>query len=111
VASAFNESHAAEKYLNRAIEHASDADAVEAHEMLGYLYARLGRYYQVVQQLDSILKVKPDRADVRNIRTIYAAFSQHPDQSIGRCRETKVHADVSRYGVVLPVSIHGQTVR
>jgi predicted aspartyl protease len=64
----------------------------------------------VVQQLDLIRKIRPGRADVENVRTIYAAFSQHPDQSVARYRPTLLHADVSKAGVVLPVSIHGKTV-
>jgi tetratricopeptide (TPR) repeat protein len=91
LASAFNETKEAEKDLNRAIALAPNSDdAVEAHETLGYLYARSGRYREVVQQLDSILKIKPGRADVANVRTIYAAFSRHPDLSLGRARRATV---------------------
>jgi hypothetical protein len=111
VASAFNDVKGAEKYLNRAIELALNSDdAAEAHEMLGYIYARSGRYHEVVQQLDLMRKIRPGRTDVENVRTIYAAFSQHPDQSVARYRPTLLHADVSKEGVVLPVSIHGKTV-
>jgi predicted aspartyl protease len=111
VASAFNDVKKAEKDLNRAIEIAPNSeDAAEAHEMLGYLYARSGRYHEVIQQLDWIEKIKPGRSDIENIRKIYAAFSKHPDQFSAGQRSTSVRASVSREGVVLPVTIHGRTV-
>src|SRR5262245_55082975 len=70
VASAWNDTRQAEKYLKQVIESAPDSeDAAEAHEQLGHIYARSGRYRDVVRQLDSILRIKPGRPDVENIRT------------------------------------------
>lgn len=111
VASAWNDIKDAEKYLNQVIENAPNSeDAAEAHEQLGYIYARSGRYRDVVRELDSLLRINPGRADVENIRLIYAAFAKHRDQSIERYRHSTIHADISKRGVVLPVSIRGRTV-
>jgi hypothetical protein len=111
VASAWNHITDAEKDLKEVIEGAPDsAEAAEAHEQLGYIYARSGRYRDVVRELDSILRTNPGRADVRNIRLIYSAFAKHEDQSIERYRPTAIHADISKEGIVLPISTHGKTV-
>jgi aspartyl protease len=112
VASAFNERERAERYLNRAIQRAPDSgDAIEAHKMLGYLYGRSGRYREATKQFDAILKIKPDRSDVGNVRAMYAAFGQHPDQSVELHPRSTIHTEIGRDGIVLPVSIHGKTVR
>ena len=111
VASAFNNTKEAEKYLNRAVEQASSVDvADQAHGMLAYLYARLGRSREVVHQFDEMLKLKPGRPDVLNARTLFAAFSRYPDQSIGRNRHSSVRYTVNESGLTLPVSINGKTV-
>jgi predicted aspartyl protease len=47
---------------------------------------------------------------VGNIRQIYAAFAKHPNQSVENYRHTTIHADISKEGIVLPVSIRGRTV-
>ena len=111
VASAFNNREDAEKHLRRAIERAPDSkDAIEAHEMLGYMYARSGQYGDVVEQFDAMLRIKPDRPDVKNVRSMYASFSRHPNQSVDKHPVTTSSAEVSKDGIVLPVSIHGKTV-
>jgi hypothetical protein len=111
VASAFNNCEAAEKYLRRAIKRAPDSeDAIEAHEMLGYLYGRSGRYRDVVAQVDAMLRINPDRPDFKNMRSMYAAFSQHPDQSVENYHATTINAEIGKDGIALPVSIHGKTV-
>jgi hypothetical protein len=111
VASAFNNRENAEKYLRKTIDRAPDSkDAIEAHEMLGYLYARSGRYRDVVEQFDAMLRINPDRPDVKNVRSMYASFSRHPNQSIENYPATTISAEVGKDGIVLPVSIHGKTV-
>jgi Aspartyl protease/Tetratricopeptide repeat len=111
VASAFNNRENAEKYLRKAVERAPDSkDAIEAHEMLGYLYARSGRYRDVVAQFDAVLRINPDRPDVRNVRSMFASFSRHPNQFIENYPATTIRAEVGKDGIILPVSIHGKTV-
>jgi predicted aspartyl protease len=111
VASAWNNSKEAEKFLKQAIAKATDSeDAAEAHEQLGYLYARSGKYRAVVRELDSILRINPGRADVENIRVIYSALAEHGNQSVKGYRRATIDAEVSSRGVVLPVSVHGREV-
>ncbi len=111
VASAFNEKRLAVTYLNQAIKEKPDSDiAIDAHEALADLYIRLGKYHQVVEQLDEILKIKSGRQDVENARIVYAAWSRHPDLLVQKGRPDSFLADVTKDGVRLPVHIHGKTV-
>lgn len=111
VASAFNDSKDAEKYLNQAIKQAPNSkDAEEAHEMLAYLYARSGMSHEAVRQFDAILRINPGRQDVENVRPIFNAFSRYPNQSIGKQRRTIVHGKIGKEGIVIPISINGKTV-
>ena len=110
LASAFNMDGEAEKYLNRVIERAPTSDdAVQAHKMLAYVYGRSGRNHQAVEEFESILKIRPGLAEAENARAIYAAFSQHPDLSVGQIGQTVVKGDISNGNLLLPVSIHGET--
>ena len=100
MASAFNDRERAESYLSRAIQREPGSrDAIEAHEMLGYLYARSGRYREATEQFGSILKNKPDRSDVENVRAMYAAFGQHPDQSVELYQTSTIRSEVGRTGL------------
>jgi predicted aspartyl protease len=111
VASAFNHTKAAEKYLKRAIKlKPNSADAEEAHERLVDLYSRLGKYHDALRQLDAALTIKPANPDLTNERALLAAWGKHPDQSLRKARSARIHADVRKNGVTLPLSIHGKTV-
>jgi clan AA aspartic protease (TIGR02281 family) len=112
VAAAFNDTKRAEKFLNRVIRQKPDSDdAYEAHGQLAYLYARLGRNREVVQQFDRMLAIKPNSLDVQNMRPLFTGFSRYPDQSLGKKHSTKVSgATVSREWLTIPVSIHGKAL-
>lgn len=111
VASAFNDNRDAVKYLNQVIKQDTDSnDVAEAHEKLVDIYNRLGMSHETLQQFDAILKMDPKRRDVESLRPIFASFSRYPDQSIGKQRRTIVHAEISKHGIVIPLSINGKVV-
>lgn len=111
VAAAFNQNKEAEIYLAEVIKrNPTSDDAVEAHEMLSKLYARSGRYKDALQQLDELRQIRPNRADVENVRTLFAAWGKYPDQSASYAISARVRADVQKDGVKLPVTVHGKTV-
>ena len=97
VAAAFNQNKEAERYLAAVIKEspASD-DAVEAHEMLSKLYVRSGEYKNALYELDELRRIRPNRNDVENVRTLFAAWSKYPDQSVPRATTATVHADVQK---------------
>jgi len=81
----------------------------------GQLFVHLREYEdmgkEAVQQLDEMLRIKPESSDVKNTRSIFAAWSRHPDQSFQNASSSMINAAVHKDGVTLPVSIHGKTVR
>lgn len=111
VAAAFNQNKKAENYLAEVIKrNPTSDDAAEAREILSKLYVRSGRYKDATNQLEELLRIRPNRPDVENVRTLFAAWSKYPDQSIPKAAAASIHADVQKDGVKLPVTIHGKTV-
>jgi clan AA aspartic protease (TIGR02281 family) len=112
VASAFNDTKRAVKFLNRVIklEPASE-NAYEAHEQLAGLYARLGRNREAVQQFDHMLAMRPNSPDVQNDRAVFVGFSRYPDQSFGRRHSTTARGGaISKEGLTIPVFVHGKAL-
>ena len=112
VASAFNDTRSAEKYLNRVIKlKPKSDDAYEAHVQLAYLYARLGQNRKAVQQFDRMLAMRPNSPDVQNARSIFVGFSRYPDQSFGNKHSARVSGGtVSKEWLTIPVSAHGKAL-
>lgn len=112
VASAFNNTKSAEKYLYRVIRQQPGSDnAFEAYGQLANLYARLGRNREVVQQFDRMIAIKPNSPDVQNARSIFIGFSRYPDQSFGKKHSTKVSGStVSKEWLTVPISVHGKAL-
>jgi hypothetical protein len=111
VASAFNRTRDAEKYLNRAAREASTTEAAnEAREVLVSLYARLGRSSDMIRVLDDILAAAPARSDVRNVRDAFESFRRLPNQAARTGRRRPFPCTVSAAGVILPVVVNGKAV-
>lgn len=113
VASAFNHSKSAKHYLDAVIKSSPrSADALEAHGQLAYMYARLGKNREAVQELDDMLAIKPGQADVENARALFSAFSAYPDMFVARKQQGKVlGGSVSSAGLEIPLSINGHSVK
>jgi hypothetical protein len=112
VASAFNDTKRAEKYLNSVIRQEPGSDhAYEAHGQLAYLYARLGKNREALQQLDRMLAMRPNSPDVQNMRPLFAGFSRYPDLSFGKKHSTRVSGcTVSKEELTIPLSVHGKAL-
>ena len=111
VASAFNRTADAEKYLNRAVREAATTEAAnEAREALVNLYMRLGRSSDMIRVLDEALAAAPSRSDFRNVREAFESFRHLPNQTARTGRHQPFPCDVSAKGVVLPVVVNGKNV-
>jgi clan AA aspartic protease (TIGR02281 family) len=109
IASAFNRVQDAEKHLNRAIREASNAEAAnDARGMLAMLYIRAGRTADAGCLIDDILKVAPERSDIRNARQVFGAVSDGRNQRV-QFGSVTFRCDVSD-GVRMPLSVNGQPV-
>ena len=112
VASAFNDCKQAEKHLKATIRAAaSPGEVEEAHSLLAWLYARMGRSREVARHYEQVLKISPERSDIRSLLELCWAFSRYPDQSLGRNRRTTLRWTMERTGLTIPVSVNGKTVR
>ena len=111
VASAFNRSAEAERYLRRAVREASSVDtATSAREALANLYMRLGRSSDMMRILDDALGAAPTRSDLRNVVQAFAAFRVLPDQTARPGRGGPFTCSVGRDGVYLPAVVNGKPV-
>jgi aspartyl protease len=111
VASAFNRTADAERYLKRAVREASTTEAAtEAREALVNLYMRLGRSSDMIRILDDALAVAPSRSDLRNVRLAFESFRRIPNQSARAGRRPSFKCSVSANGVILPVVVNGKPV-
>jgi aspartyl protease len=111
VASAFNRTADAERYLNRAIREASTTEAAtEAREALVNLYMRLGRSSDMIRVLDGALAAAPSRSDLRNVLEAFESFRRVPNQSARLGRSRPFRCSVSAQGVVLPAFVNGTKV-
>jgi hypothetical protein len=110
-ASAFNDIRQAEKYLKATIRGASDpGEAEEAHLVLASLYTRLGRFGNVIKQYQRVLRLSPERSDIRNVCELFAVFGRYPDQSVGRKQRTTIRWTRRRTGLTIPVSVNSRPV-
>jgi hypothetical protein len=110
VATAFNDVTKAEKEFQLVFKSAPKSEeAFEAHVWLIYLYQRAGRFRQAVAQIDEILKVKPDRADLKNARALFAAFGQYPEQAVAARSFSSVRYIVKDGNLFIPVSVNSRS--
>src|SRR5258708_15874726 len=111
VASAFNRTRDAERYLNRAVREASTTEAAnDAREALATLYMRLGRTSDMIRVLDEILSAAPARSDVRNVFGGCESFRRLSNQTVRTGPPRPFQCAVSAQGVILPVVVNGKSV-
>ena len=111
VASAFNRVDAAERALGRAVREASNGEeANEARALLAVLYIRLGRTADAGTVIDDILRATPERDDIRNLRDIFGAFADRPNQRIVAHSRARFSCSVRADGVSLPLTVNDHAV-
>jgi hypothetical protein len=107
VASAFNRVEDAERYLRQAIQSAADAKAGnEAREVLAKLYLRLGRSSAAGRLMGELLQSQPQEAGIENVRIMFGAYSDRPDQTAQVHQPASFPCEVSDAGVHIPLSIN-----
>lgn len=111
VAAAFNDYRGAERYLKAVIREASDpGEAEEALSVLARMYTRLGRSRNVVKQYERVLRLSPERSDIRSLCGLFAVFGRYPDQSVGRKQRTTIRWTRRPTGLTIPVSVNNRPV-
>jgi hypothetical protein len=83
------------------------ASVVAAHEALGNMYYREGRYRKALHQLDLELIEKPAAEDAKEVHSFFSVLSQYPDLEIISNLPSKVQAETIEGNLFLPVSANG----
>jgi hypothetical protein len=110
VASAFNRTEDVERELTRIMRESSDAAAASsAADGLAGLYMRTGRYGDALKLADEVLARSPERADVRNLRSLLVAASA-TNQQVASSRPASFDCIAGAGGVRMPLSVDGHDV-
>jgi hypothetical protein len=110
VASAFNRPDEAERALEPLVRDSSDETAGAAVDALLSLYARAGRFGDVLELADDALARFPERADLRNVVALFGPAHTR-NQRLVRSRRASFGCTVSAEGVHLPITVNGHPVR
>ena len=109
VACVFNDPQSCEQLAGEFLKSAPPPElAAEAHDLLGDLYFRTGRFRLALSELEAEIEVHPS-ADAQNWRATYVALSQLPEQSIVERHESTIH--VLYKDDFVPVTINGQSFK
>jgi hypothetical protein len=101
---------AAEHILTKIISANSNREStVAAHEALGNMYYREGRYRLALNQLDLELAKDPSAADARDARSFFAALARQPDLEILSRAPSQFKGEVVANNLFLPVKENGLT--
>jgi hypothetical protein len=111
VAAAFNDRRGAEAHLNAVIRAASDPGEVEeAHCVLARLYALRGSSRNALKQYQQVLRISPERSDIRSVCELFAVFGRYPDQSVGRRKRATIRWARRPNGLVIRASVNNRQV-
>ena len=98
----------AERELEEVIrQHPDIASVVAAHEALGNVYYREGRYRMALHQLDMELIEKSSAEDAKEVHSFFSVLSQYPDLEIVSNLPSEVQTETIEGNLFLPVSVNG----
>lgn len=98
----------AERELDKLIrQHPDTASVVAAHEALGNMYYREGRYRMALHQLDMELIEKPSAEDAKEVHSFFSVLSQYPDLEVVSDQPSEVQAETFEGNLFLPLSANG----
>jgi hypothetical protein len=98
----------AERELNGFIrQHTDTASVVAAHEALGNMYYREGRYRKALHQLDMELIEHSAAEDAKEVHSFFSVLSQYPDLEIASNLPSEVQAETVGENLYLPVRANG----
>jgi predicted aspartyl protease len=105
---AFNRLKAAKQDLGEVIRKAPhSADAYEAHSLLAGLYLRSGQFQEALAEVDAMLAERPGAEDANNVKPLFSALSQFPDQRVVQKQISTVAMQVKDGNLFVPLKING----
>ena len=110
VAAAFNDFTDAEKNLKLVIRTTPGSDeAHDAHLLLTQIYLRAGLYQQALNEVDAMLKSKPDDGNLKNVQAFLSSISIVPAQTVTSRRFTRIRYTMKDGNLFLPVTVNEKT--
>lgn len=105
---AFNRPQAAKEDLAAVIRNAPhSADAYEAHSLLAGLYLRSGQFRGALAEVDAMLAERPGAEDAKNVKPLFSALSQFPDQRVVQKQISTVAMHIKDGNLFVPLKING----
>ena len=107
VASSANRVSAAEKDLGAVIKHDPHSDdAYEAHDLLGNMYFRNGKYLQGYREIVAAIGVRPGDSDAMSMLSISTALNALPEMRVLESKPGHIAVDAGE--IFLPFRANGQ---
>jgi predicted aspartyl protease len=104
----FNRPKAAQEDLGAVIRNAPhSADAYEAHSLLAGLYLRSGQFREALAEVDAMLAERPGAEDAKNVKPLFSALSQFPDQRVVQKQISTVAMHIKDGNLFVPLKING----
>jgi hypothetical protein len=98
----------AERELNAVIRDLPhSASSYRAHEILGVMYFREGRYRKAAAQLDQMLAQKPDAEDAKAMHSLFAALARYPGQIVASSKPSTLRSEMIEGSLFVPVTANG----
>lgn len=105
---AFNRPKAAKEDLGAVIRNAPhSADAYEAHSLLAGLYLRSGQFREALAEADAMLAERPGAEDAKNVKPLFSALSQFPDQRVVQKQISTVAMHIKDGNLFVPLKVNG----
>jgi predicted aspartyl protease len=105
--SSLNRTESAEKRIRSLLgTHLSSKDAYEAHDLLGNMYFRNGRYAQAYAEIVAALKANPDGSDAKQMLGITTALHTVPGMRVASIKPDSLRIEPG--SIFLPVQLEGR---
>jgi predicted aspartyl protease len=108
VDSSFEKRVAAARELNAVIRQMPHtASSYRAHELLGIMYFREGRYRKAAAQLDRMLEEKPDADNAKAMHSLFTVLARSPDMTVASSKPSTLHSEMIERSLFVPVTANG----
>lgn len=107
-----NKTDACEREMAAVIQADRGSDfEYEAYSQLTALYLRQGKYRHALEQIEAMLRLRPNDADARNVGVLLKAASAAPEQQVAHPGPAHVPWVAPGKSLTIPASIDGHRVK
>jgi len=108
VDASFEKRTEAERELNAVMrELPNSASSYRAHEILGAMYFREGRYKRAAAALDRMLEDRPDAEDAKAVHSLFAVLARYPEMTVASSKPSTLRSEMLERSLFVPVTADG----